>query len=240
MAIDPKESIDRSRCPREVTATARQLRDRNHGHRRTKRRHHGAADRRGRRSRRLRGAALVHHRQTQPQGAGDQRRCGDVSDLRRPRQGRVSPPDGTGTRRRGPRASRGALYAGPADVVSRRSRRSADDAGAVRRDQGEFWDQHNGMLRLLAAFTKAIVTGSPGSSGNTGTATAVTARTGQRARDTMCSDRLDASSRGHVAARVLRHVLDAGDQAIDLLPACCRCAWPRGTAFRFPVVIVRM
>src|SRR5687768_2836553 len=38
-------------------------------------------------------------------------------------------------------------------------------------DQGEFWDQHNGMLRLLAAFTKAIVTGSPGSSGNTGTAT---------------------------------------------------------------------
>ena len=38
-------------------------------------------------------------------------------------------------------------------------------------DQGEFWDQHNGMLRLLAAFTKAVVTGSPGSSGNTGTAT---------------------------------------------------------------------
>ena len=37
-------------------------------------------------------------------------------------------------------------------------------------DQGEFWDQHNGMLRLLAAFTKAIVTGTPGSSGNTGTA----------------------------------------------------------------------
>ncbi len=37
--------------------------------------------------------------------------------------------------------------------------------------QGEFWDQHNGMLRLLAAFTKAIVTGSPGSSGDTGTAT---------------------------------------------------------------------
>jgi general stress protein 26 len=36
--------------------------------------------------------------------------------------------------------------------------------------QGEYWDQHNGMLRLLAAFTKAIVTGSPGSSGNTGTA----------------------------------------------------------------------
>jgi hypothetical protein len=36
--------------------------------------------------------------------------------------------------------------------------------------QGEYWDQHNGMLRLLAAFTKAIVTGSPGASGNTGTA----------------------------------------------------------------------
>jgi general stress protein 26 len=36
--------------------------------------------------------------------------------------------------------------------------------------QGEYWDQHNGMLRLLAAFTKAVVTGSPGSSGNTGTA----------------------------------------------------------------------
>jgi general stress protein 26 len=37
--------------------------------------------------------------------------------------------------------------------------------------QGEYWDQHNGMLRLLAAFTKSMVTGSPGSSGNTGTAT---------------------------------------------------------------------
>lgn len=36
--------------------------------------------------------------------------------------------------------------------------------------QGEFWDRHNGMLRLLAAFTKSIVTGTPGSSGNTGTA----------------------------------------------------------------------
>ena len=37
-------------------------------------------------------------------------------------------------------------------------------------DQGEYWDQHNGMLRLLAAFAKAVVTGTPGSSGNTGTA----------------------------------------------------------------------
>lgn len=37
-------------------------------------------------------------------------------------------------------------------------------------DRGEFWDKHNGLLRLLAAFAKAIVTGSPGSSGNTGTA----------------------------------------------------------------------
>ena len=37
-------------------------------------------------------------------------------------------------------------------------------------DQGEFWDKHNGLLRLAAAFAKAIVTGSPGSSGNTGTA----------------------------------------------------------------------
>lgn len=37
-------------------------------------------------------------------------------------------------------------------------------------DRGEFWDQHNGMLRLLAAFAKAMVTGTPGSSGNTGTA----------------------------------------------------------------------
>ncbi len=38
-------------------------------------------------------------------------------------------------------------------------------------DRGEFWDRHNGMVRLLAAFAKAMVTGSPGSSGNTGTAT---------------------------------------------------------------------
>jgi len=38
-------------------------------------------------------------------------------------------------------------------------------------DQGEFWDKHNGMIRLAAAFAKALVTGSPGSSGNTGTAT---------------------------------------------------------------------
>jgi general stress protein 26 len=38
-------------------------------------------------------------------------------------------------------------------------------------DQGEFWDQHNGMLRLLAAFAKSVITGVPGSSGNTGTAT---------------------------------------------------------------------
>ena len=38
-------------------------------------------------------------------------------------------------------------------------------------DQGEYWDQHNGMLRLLAAFAKSVVTGTPGSSGNTGTAT---------------------------------------------------------------------
>ena len=37
-------------------------------------------------------------------------------------------------------------------------------------DRGEFWDKHNGMLRLLAAFAKAMVTGTPGSSGNTGTA----------------------------------------------------------------------
>ena len=37
-------------------------------------------------------------------------------------------------------------------------------------DQGEFWDKHNGLIRLAAAFAKSLVTGTPGSSGNTGTA----------------------------------------------------------------------
>lgn len=37
-------------------------------------------------------------------------------------------------------------------------------------DKGNYWDKHDSMLRLLAAFTKAAVTGAPGKSGNAGIA----------------------------------------------------------------------
>lgn len=37
-------------------------------------------------------------------------------------------------------------------------------------DKGNYWDKHDSMLRLLGAFTKAAVTGSPGKSGNAGVA----------------------------------------------------------------------
>lgn len=35
-------------------------------------------------------------------------------------------------------------------------------------DHGQFWDSPGGMLQVLAAFTKAVVTGKPGKSGETG------------------------------------------------------------------------
>ena len=34
---------------------------------------------------------------------------------------------------------------------------------------GSFWDSPGGMLQVLAAFTKAVVTGTPGRSGRSGT-----------------------------------------------------------------------
>ncbi len=37
-------------------------------------------------------------------------------------------------------------------------------------DKGNYWDKHDSMLRLLGAFTKAAVTGSPGKSVNAGIA----------------------------------------------------------------------
>ena len=36
-------------------------------------------------------------------------------------------------------------------------------------DRAEFWDSPGGMLQVLAAFTKAVVTGRPGQSGDQGT-----------------------------------------------------------------------
>ena len=35
---------------------------------------------------------------------------------------------------------------------------------------GDYWDKHNGVMRLLGAFAKSIVTGTPGRSGNAGSA----------------------------------------------------------------------
>ena len=37
-------------------------------------------------------------------------------------------------------------------------------------DQGRFWENHNGLVRLTLAFAKSVVTGTPGSSGDTGVA----------------------------------------------------------------------
>ena len=36
-------------------------------------------------------------------------------------------------------------------------------------DEGDYWDSHN-VLRMVTAFVKSVVTGSPGSSGNAGIA----------------------------------------------------------------------
>lgn len=35
-------------------------------------------------------------------------------------------------------------------------------------DHGQFWDSPGGMLQVVAAFTKAVVTGTPGKAGQTG------------------------------------------------------------------------
>jgi general stress protein 26 len=35
---------------------------------------------------------------------------------------------------------------------------------------GDYWDSHNGLMRLVGAFAKAVVTGTPGRSGNAGSA----------------------------------------------------------------------
>ena len=36
--------------------------------------------------------------------------------------------------------------------------------------EGNYWDKHDSMVRLAAAFTKSLITGAPGKSGNAGIA----------------------------------------------------------------------